>query len=490
METVTNNKRILEKYLKDLAPDKSKILVDKGTDPQLDIKPSVREGDDNSFIIISRVKEKAEDQTADLSAISGNLNSVYPGAIVHADSALVDGRPNGISGEDLPRKPITVGLDINGNTNEPVVVNKPNRHRVMAAINAMVQKWFEDGHKAAAKMSYRSAFVYDSKQIEAKLGIQRADKLFGVDFEACSNGVQKEMLICFNQIYYTARVEALTASSLFADEVTPDDLKENGIDEKNPAAALVTSVDFGRQIVVRFTTNNVTDKVEAAWNASFSGTGIENKNEYKHIMENTTFNVFVYGGTTETAAQILKDSHDIAEVNRIIAKDMSFDKDSAVCPISYTTNFIDDGTQAIVSRSAEYVKTTVEKRGNIIVKTDSANAYATKHQKFHGRPVIGVNEDGSFKLGPWEKLMDEEGGNKSLTVKGKYAEFGFSFDIVWGTDWPYSDVFWTADMGAAKDIYIEWGGTVRNAWITIKVNGKEVVNNTNCSSHDEYNFGC
>jgi len=93
-------------------------------------------------------------------------------------------------------------------------------------------------------------------------------------------------------------------------------------------------------IVVKLTTNNVTDKVEAAWNASISGTGIENKNEYKHIMENTTFNVFVYGGTTETAAQILKDSHDIAEVNRIISKDMNFDKNSAVCPISYTTNFI------------------------------------------------------------------------------------------------------------------------------------------------------
>lgn len=45
-------------------------------------------------------------------------------------------------------------------------------------------------------------------------------------------------------------------------------------------------------------------------------------------------------------------------------------------------------------------------------------------------------------------------------------------------------------MGAAKDIYIEWGGAVRNARITIKVNGKEVVNNTNCSSHNEYNFGC
>lgn len=490
MEAVASNKRILEKYLKSLAPDKSKILVDKGTNPQLDINPSVREGGDNSFIIISRIKERAEDQTADLSTISGNLNSVYPGAVVHADSALVDGRPNAISGEDLPRKPIAVGLDINGNTNEPVIVEKPNRHRVMAAVNKMVQKWLEDGHKAAAKMSYRSAFVYDSKQIEAKLGIQRADKLFGVDFKAYSEGVQKEMLICFNQIYYTARVEPLTASSLFADGVTPEDLRENGIDEKNPAAALVTSVDFGRQIIVRFTTKNVTDKVEAAWNASICGTGIESKTEYKHIMENTTFNVFVYGGTTETAAQILKDSHDIAEVNRIISQDMNFGKDSAVCPISYTTNFIDDGTQAIVSRAAEYVKTVVEKRGNISVKTDSANAYETKHQKFYGRPVIGVNEDGSFKLGPWEKLMDESSGDKSLTVKGKYAEFGFSFDIVWGTDWPYSGVFWTADMGAAKDIYIEWGGAVRNAWITIKVNGKEVVNNTNCSSHDEYNFGC
>ena len=101
-----------------------------------------------------------------------------------------------------------------------------------------------------------------------------------------------------------------------------------------------------------------------------------------------------------------------------------------------------------------------------------------------------MDEEGNLKLGAWKKLMDEEEGSKSFEIGGEYAEFGFSFDIYRGTDWPYSGVFYTADKGAASKINIEWGGACRTAWIEIKVDDKTVVDNTNCSSHSEYDFGC
>ncbi len=67
--------------------------------------------------------------------------------------------------------------------------------------------------------------------------------------------------------------------------------------------------------------------------------------------------------------------------------------------MSYSTNFIDDGSRATVTKSTEYVKTTVERREQIEVKTNPGTAYATKHQRFNARPIIGINEDGTFKLG-------------------------------------------------------------------------------------------
>ena len=68
-------------------------------------------------------------------------------------------------------------------------------------------------------------------------------------------------------------------------------------------------------------------------------------------------------------------------------------------------------------------------------------------------------------------------------VEGKYAEFGFEFDITAGTDWPYSGVFWPAGNGAVSDIFIEWGGGCRTAWIDITVDGKKVFHDGNCDSH-------
>ena len=162
---------------------------------------------------------------------------------------------------------------------------------------------------------------------------------------------------------------------------------------------------------------------------------------------------------------------------------MNFTSESAVYPLSYATNFIDDGKKALITRSTEYVKTTVSKREPVHVKTNSATAYITKHQRFWARTITGVDENGAFKLGKWECLRDAGNGNQEFWVGSKYVEFGFEFDITGGTDWPYSDTFWTIGDGAAKEIFIEWGGGCRTANININVNGKDIFHDGNCDGH-------
>lgn len=485
LESKKNN--VLENYLKGLAGDKKNLLVDRGEGAQISASPECKTQGDN-FVIIRRKKEKVDDLTADLSVISGNRNGVYPGAIIHADSNLVDGCPTLIPNTNLPRKPLKVGIDINGNTQEPLIIENPDEHNVATAINTMVENLKNLNISAAAQVSYKNAMVYDKKQIETELGIKDAEKLFGVDFKGAYEGTKKEMLVSFTQIYYTARVEPATASSLFTDTVTPDDLKNNGIDEKNPGVAMITSMDYGRQIVIKYSTDSVNSDVELAWKSTVNGTGISNNNKYKEVMESTVYNVYIYGGTTATAAKLITSTKNIDEVNGIIAADINFTKESAAVPLGYCAHYIDDGTKAMISKTSEYVKSHVETRKRIHVSTDSAYGYRTKHQKFYARPIRAVKENGEFELGGWEKLMDESSGDHSFNISGKYVEFGFSFDIVGGTDWPYSDVFWTIDNGVADNISIDWGGTCRMANIEIKVNGSRVVKKSNCSSHREHNF--
>ena len=486
--------RVLESYLKEIlqGKDKAQLLIDKGTGVEL-APNTASPGENGSFVIVRRVKDTADNQTADLASLEANQNGIWPGSILHADSKLVDGSPTAIIGGDIKRKPLEISVDLNNNTEPPVKVENPTQGNVQAAINTMVTKWLDSGNTAAAKLSSTSSMVYSEKQIETDLGIKGAGDKFGVDLKAISEGKKQEMLVIFNQIYYTARIDPLTISDLVVDSgpdaVTVDDLKANGVDTSNPGLAAVTNVSFGRKIVVRFSTDSTSTDVAAAWNASIVGNKLSNDTKYKNVMDNTTFSVYAYGGSTGTAGKLIEVTKDISRVNEIIAQDVDFKKGSAAAMLSYSTHFLDDGSRASVQRITEYVKTTVETRKQVSFKTNNGGVFRCKAQKLYGRPITGVDENGKLQLGGWVKLMDESTGDQSRPIDGKYAEFGFSMDVASGTDWPYSGVFWTLDKGAAENIEISWGGGARTVWFKINVNGNEIFSDSNCSSHEEYNFG-
>ena len=82
--------------------------------------------------------------------------------------------------------------------------------------------------------------------------------------------------------------------------------------------------------------------------------------------------------------------------------------------------------------------------------------YRQKTIKLYGRKAIGARNDGSYILGNWELIdsrKDNEKGisnNIDLNIDGNYVMLAFSIDIVWGTDFPYSGVFWDATRGDMK----------------------------------------
>ena len=109
--------------------------------------------------------------------------------------------------------------------------------------------------------------------------------------------------------------------------------------------------------------------------------------------------------------------------------------------------------------------------------------------EFWVREITGIDDDGKIQLSEWKnKLNTSSTGNQDLSLSGRCAEFGFGFDITWGTDWPYSDVFWRLNDGIAEKININMGGTVRTPSINIEVNGNSVYKNGNCDSHSAPDF--
>ena len=126
----------------------------------------------------------------------------------------------------------------------------------------------------------------------------------------------------------------------------------------------------------------------------------------------------------------------------------------------------------------------------IKVKVDGPTAYYFKSVSFHGR------KDG----GKWETLYSKTDGGLGdevidrdfeFEVSKEYVEFGFEFDVLAGTDYPYSGVFLTAEDTAKtqpEKINIKIRGTTFNASIKISVNDIEVFEDSNCDSHTPYGW--
>ena len=121
--------------------------------------------------------------------------------------------------------------------------------------------------------------------------------------------------------------------------------------------------------------------------------------------------------------------------------------------------------------------------------------FHAKNVKVYGRKCLGIDDnDGSWILGKWEQINSNQSIHTSevykYTVDGEYMCFAFSYDITWGTDFPYSGVFLDQNSKYfAKDwneIEISMWGAVRTGCITIDLDDRTIVHETNCSSHKEW----
>ena len=125
----------------------------------------------------------------------------------------------------------------------------------------------------------------------------------------------------------------------------------------------------------------------------------------------------------------------------------------------------------------------------ISVAIDHSGGYVMKSTKFYAREVVGVDEVGNFILGP-RKCLDS-GTNEPmfthrLQANGTCVAFAYSCDIVWGTDFPYSGIFWNDPNQDVSSIEINLSGPARMVILYINVNGKCIFQDNNCSSHSEW----
>lgn len=189
-----------------------------------------------------------------------------------------------------------------------------------------------------------------------------------------------------------------TSAEFYNETASQQTLSDNGIN--NAETAEITSVDYGRRVVVCVRSVDGSSTAKSTLEASISNNG------FTQTGVSAMYSVYVIGGSAGNKLVYTSATDDVNEVNEIINSELSYNKDLTAVPLSYKMNYLKDGSQVVANKDTESDNVVTETRKQIKITFDPATAYNTKQYILYAKPITGVNSDGSYKLGNWKCLQD------------------------------------------------------------------------------------
>ena len=285
-------------------------------------------------------------------AYAANSDSLWPGAIVSADS-VVSGLFTQVV---LPRSPATFSVSLeNLAGTKKATIDQPSLSTYRDALSGVLSS--EITGSTPANIFSEIEEVHSESQLNLALGVQ-ASWALGVaslksSFNFGSSNVRSRYVVRYTQAYYTVDLDApRSPSALLGKDATLDEVKAT-MDEEHPPA-YVSSVTYGRMVVFTFESQYSSAELGAALDFAYSG-GVDVKGDvsvtYKDIISNSKITAFILGGDAGTAVQTI-DSYEA--LKEFIKAGGNYSRQSPGAPIAYKLNYLKDNSPARVSFTTDY----------------------------------------------------------------------------------------------------------------------------------------
>lgn len=207
-------------------------------------------------------------------------NTIYPGAIIKGDS-LFSNHYTVITSERTPLE-----LMSNQTNGYALSVNNPGYSTVSTAVNQYATDY--DG-STSKEWTYYLQSATSSQEFNFALGVGFQGNELGLDIG--SSNEKSTIAVVYSQIYYTVSAEPKNNASDYFSEGT--DLRILGDCEP----AYVSSVDYGRKIVLIVSGTLSSDELSAKLNACIKGVSIGVGIENILKEENLECRIMAYGGS-------------------------------------------------------------------------------------------------------------------------------------------------------------------------------------------------
>lgn len=467
---VVNQTSALKDYLFGLTYNPLHILTRKGETLENRYNTSAKE-QNGEFVVVEKIKKTLSTGTADVS-INGNQN-VFLGGLYKANQNLLENQPELIS---LARAKGTVSVDLPGMIHsENQIEANPTTSGMQEAMNTLVEKWtknYSSSHSVPARVQYESTTAYSMNQLKAKFGadFEKAGAPLKIDFEAVQKGEKQIEVVNFKQIYYTATFDAPTnPAAVFDKSVTPEDLKQRGVDSQTPPV-YVSNVSYGRQIYVKFESTSKSTELKAAINAVIKGATIAPNSEWSRLLKNTSVTAVIVGGNASGAAKVVTGT--VENLKELIREGADFSAQSPAVPISYKTAFLKDNAQATLQNSTDYIETKVTSYKNGFLKLHHKGAYVARYYIYWDEITYDEQGNPEIRSRQWE----DNGKNRTsgfqteIQFRGNVRNLRIKVQEKTGLVWePWRTVYNRTDLPLVQQRTITHWGTTLNPKVDEKI---------------------
>ncbi|MGI9552605.1 MAG: thiol-activated cytolysin family protein [Aurantibacter sp.] len=289
---------------------------------------------------------------------------IYPGALIIGNEGMLDGAPDPLT---LARAPMTLRLDLPGIGDQGnIVVDNATNSSVQSNIDNALEWWndnaYQEGYVNASNSSYQATTSYSSKQfsLDVGLNLEWATGSLASQFEYESTTTRRIAAVVFKQVFYTVTLDTPDSpGSVFAASVTKEQA-EAAFDSDAPPA-YVSSVSYGRIIMVRMETTNVDTSINLnavlEYAGGVSGTGTVNST-YDAVLKNSSLTVVTIGGNAEAASEAISSANiqdGPGSLNSIITGENAvYSRNNPGVPIAYTIRYLKDNTFAKMGYTTDY----------------------------------------------------------------------------------------------------------------------------------------
>jgi thiol-activated cytolysin len=285
-------------------------------------------------------------------AYAANSDSLWPGALVSADS-VVTGLFTQVV---LPRAPATFSVSLeNLAGTKKATLPAPSLSTYRDALSEVLAS--EITGSTPANIYSEIEEVHSEQQLNMALGVQASWALglasLKTSFNWNSNNVRSRYVVRYTQAYYTVDLDApASPSAMLAPSVTLDEVASKMNEEHPPA--YVSSVTYGRMIVFTFESAYSSQELGAALDFAYSG-GVDVKGDvsvtYKDIISQSKITAFILGGDAGTAVQTI-DSYEA--LISFIKSGGNYSRESPGAPIAYKLAYLRDNSPARMSFTTDY----------------------------------------------------------------------------------------------------------------------------------------